>query len=166
MSRTRTVLAAAATVLALAAGCSSDSDAPKPSPATKKAAASTKPATPAKLSTKWIPKLEKATAGGGQDICLTVGSPECTAHLTDLTLAAYDLEDAITTAGVEADYPESIAQIRNVERASDTYVAEGCEGSSEPALGSTPCATATQTILAGPGMLTMNLELDEIAAGG
>lgn len=163
MARTRTALAAAAAVLALAA-CSSSTDGEPNSPA-KKASPSTKAPDP-KLSAKWIPKLEKATDSGRQDICAAVGSPACTAHLTNLASVAYDLEAAIEEAGAGAEYPEAIATIRKVERASETYVAEDCEGSSEPTLGSTPCATATQDILAGPGLLTMDLELDEAAIGG
>ncbi|QDQ10276.1 hypothetical protein [Streptomyces spectabilis] len=98
----RAIIATAAVTL-LVSGCTSDHDAPD----SPKNTAAKQDKAPLKLSSTWVPKLEKATGRGKPSICKTVGSRACNAHLTELTEAVYAVETAIDEAGAQGRYPSS-----------------------------------------------------------
>lgn len=153
---------AAGLLLTGCTGGSGDSD--SEGKATAEPVTETTSAAPAKLSTKWVPKLEAATGDGGQGICKEVGSPRCVKHVTNLTEVVYDVETAIEEADAEALYPRSMKHIDDVEAASEAYVDAECKGSTDNALGDSACAGYTATLLLGPASLSMTLQTDEYSA--
>lgn len=148
-------------VVLLLAGCSTDDTGGAVAETSVSTEASPSETGVPKLSEEWGPKLDAAGDGAEEGVCTEVGAPSCVEHLTALAEVVYEVEAAIESADAADVYPRSMKQADAVTAASEGYVAAGCEGSSDNALGDSVCAGYAATLLLGPATLSVTMKTDE-----
>ncbi|MER6977219.1 hypothetical protein [Streptomyces carpinensis] len=169
---TRTALVAIAVLAATLTACSNEPSPSKaerattansPTPATPSTAASSTAAP--KLSTAWVPKLEKATTTDVQGVCTHVGSKQCADHLTDIVTVGIDLQQAIAEASAKRMYPRSTDELDKMMRASDGYTNDGCLNDPLADVDGSPCFKHSLDIMGAGASLQFTMQTDEIRWG-
>ncbi|GHF07889.1 hypothetical protein GCM10014715_74720 [Streptomyces spiralis] len=166
----RTALVAIVVLAAAVTACGSSEPSPgkagratnanSPTSATPNTAA---PSTAApKLSTAWVPKLDKVTSSGVQGVCTHVGSQQCADHLTDIVTVGIDLQQAITEAGAKRMYPRSTDELDKMMRASDGYTNDGCLNDPAADVDGSPCFKHSLDIMGAGASLQFTMETDEM----
>ncbi|MEV7679979.1 hypothetical protein AB0O64_15680 [Streptomyces sp. NPDC088341] len=140
---------AVAVVLLVLTGCGGEPE-PKPEPSATAARA--------ELSQIWTKKFEVSARESPYN-CLDVTREECPEWLANIRTLTRDLEKAIEDQRLERRYPETLKQVREMERASDVYGDAECEGANE---GGSVCSHSAQTLAAGASLVPIMLEQDEL----
>ncbi|MFE4174112.1 hypothetical protein ACFRR7_19030 [Streptomyces sp. NPDC056909] len=141
--------AAVAVVLLVLTGCGGEPE-PKPEPSATAARA--------KLSEAWTEKFEVSARESPYN-CVNVTREECPEWLAHVRTLTRDLEKAIEDQRLERRYPETLKQVRTMERASDVYGDAECEGASE---GGPDCSHSAQTLANGASLVPLMLRQDEL----
>jgi hypothetical protein len=152
-----------AVALAVLTSCSvrsaDSSPAPEPAESNSPAVAfSSPPATLIKLEPVWVPKLQAASAGA-VEACMMPSSSTCARSLSRIMSVVDELDTAIDETGKR--YPQSTAQIVEMQDEYETYVSQACQGDPEADDPSGRC-WGIATITVGVTTLQMTLVTDDL----
>ncbi|WP_066953506.1 hypothetical protein [Streptomyces lushanensis] len=142
------LLGAVAAALFVLTGCEGGDIQPEPSVSAARA----------KLSETWTKKFEVSARESPYN-CVKVPPEQCREWLVNIRTLTRALEKTIEDQHLERRYPETLAQAREMERASDMYGDAGCEGADNedgPA-----CSASARALAWGAPFIPVKLSLDE-----